>query len=222
MAWLPKCAVLQEGVGRWEWVDMMVLYCQRSAVEDHEFARRINVLLQEMTDTRDDMVDFVHGLEAVPGVIAAVKVAGFLNETLVKDDKRLQKSQNMEIEADFYVMFACCNVGVDYMCSALKAKTTKSMAALPRAISEDTRLVREINGLFAGLTTVIKEIEHLIDKLDVLVDRFMPEKMAEFLKETMAKDTKKLMKLQILGREFELRAHEKNLFIKKLKGDMDF
>ncbi|GKB94031.1 hypothetical protein Tco_0980168 [Tanacetum coccineum] len=96
------------------------------------------------------------------------------------------------------------------------------MASLPRAISEDMRLAREINGLFAGLTAVIEEIEHLIDELDVLVDRFVPEKMAEFLKETLAKDTKKLMKLQILGREFELRAHEKNLFIKKLKGDMDF
>ncbi|GKG52642.1 hypothetical protein Tco_0549754, partial [Tanacetum coccineum] len=53
-----------------------------------------------MTDARDDMVDFVHGLEAVPGVITAVKVAEFLNETLVKDDRRLQKSQNMEMEAE--------------------------------------------------------------------------------------------------------------------------
>ncbi|GKG04975.1 hypothetical protein Tco_0315362 [Tanacetum coccineum] len=31
--------------------------------------------------------------------------------------------------------------------------------------------------------------------------RFVPEKTAEFLKETPSKDTKKLMKLQIMGRE---------------------
>ncbi|GJY61808.1 hypothetical protein Tco_0462465, partial [Tanacetum coccineum] len=81
------------------------------------------------------------------------------------------------------------------MCSILKAKTTKSIAALPRcdelrrvvnspewedmfilyccrAISEDIRLEREINRLCVGLTAVIEEIEHLVDELDVLVDRF--------------------------------------------------
>ncbi|GKC66713.1 hypothetical protein Tco_1099311 [Tanacetum coccineum] len=52
--------------------------------------------------------------------------------------------------------------------------------------------------------------------------RFVPKKMAEFLKETQGKDTEKLMKLQILGREFDLRAREKNHFIEKLKGNMDF
>ncbi|GKC46003.1 hypothetical protein Tco_1063725 [Tanacetum coccineum] len=88
-----------------------------------------------------------------------------------------------------------------------------------RAISEDLRLAKEINGLCASLTTVIEEREHFINELDVLVDRFMPEKTAEFLKETQNKDTKKL---QIQRREFELRAREKNLFTKKLKGNMDF
>ncbi|GJX17325.1 putative reverse transcriptase domain-containing protein [Tanacetum coccineum] len=91
--------------------------------------------------------------------------------------------------------------GVEYMCFALKAKTTQSMTALPRL-----ELAKEINGLCAGLTIVIEEREHFINELDVLVDRFVLEKTAEFLKETHGKDTKKLMKLQILGREFELRA----------------
>ncbi|GJU38849.1 hypothetical protein Tco_1191806 [Tanacetum coccineum] len=34
------------------------------------------------------------------GVIAAVKIAEFLNETLWKDDRRLRKLQNMEMDAD--------------------------------------------------------------------------------------------------------------------------
>ncbi|GJR00757.1 hypothetical protein Tco_0523741 [Tanacetum coccineum] len=38
--------------------------------------------------------------------------------------------------------------------------------------------------------------------------RFVPEKMGEFMKETQGKDTDKLMKLQILGREFELRTQQ--------------
>ncbi|GKC46004.1 hypothetical protein Tco_1063726 [Tanacetum coccineum] len=86
------------------------------------------------------------------------------------------------------------------------------MAALPRAISEDLRLPKEINRLCASLTTIIEEREHFIDELDVLVDRFMPEKTAEFLKETQNKDTEKLMKLQIQRREFKLRAREKKPF----------
>ncbi|GJT20629.1 hypothetical protein Tco_0890566 [Tanacetum coccineum] len=87
-----------------------------------------------------------------------------------------------------------------------------------RAVSEDVRLAREINALCAGLTAVIKERKNFVDELDVLVDRFVPEKMDVFMKESQGKDTPNLMKLQILGMEFELRAREKNLFIEKLSG----
>ncbi|GKE11335.1 hypothetical protein Tco_1414886, partial [Tanacetum coccineum] len=67
-----------------------------------------------------------------------------------------------------------------------------------RAIAKDLRLAREINGLCDGLTAVIKERELFIGELETLVDRFVPEKMGEFLKETQAKDTDKLMKYQLL------------------------
>ncbi|GJY79069.1 hypothetical protein Tco_0484870 [Tanacetum coccineum] len=83
-------------------------------------------------------------------------------------------------------------------------------------------LAREINGLCVGLTARIEERECFIDELDILVDSFVPEKMAEFLKETQEKDRNRLMRLQILGREFELRADEKNQFMEKLKGNVDF
>ncbi|GJZ34745.1 hypothetical protein Tco_0580562 [Tanacetum coccineum] len=78
-----------------------------------------------------------------------------------------------------------------------------------RAAVEDSSLAREINGLCAGL----KEREYFIDELDTLVGRFVPEKMAVFFKETQDKDRNRLMRLQILGREFELRVDEKNQFI---------
>ncbi|GJR60296.1 hypothetical protein Tco_1502458 [Tanacetum coccineum] len=91
-----------------------------------------------------------------------------------------------------------------------------------RAIVEDERLVWDINSLCAGLTARIEERWSFIGKLDVLADEYVPDKMAEFLKETQSKDIDKLMKLQILGREFELRIGEKRNFIKKLKGNEDF
>ncbi|GKB03351.1 hypothetical protein Tco_0831440 [Tanacetum coccineum] len=89
-----------ERVGGREWVDMMVLYCQRSAADDRQFANRISALLQEMIATYDDKMDFIRELEAVPGVNLAVKTTEFFNETLWKDDKRLRKLQNMEMDAN--------------------------------------------------------------------------------------------------------------------------
>ncbi|GKA69237.1 hypothetical protein Tco_0775301 [Tanacetum coccineum] len=71
-----------------------------SAAEDREFASRTSVLLREMIVAYDDKLDFIQELEAMLGVIAAVKTAEFLNETLWKDDMRLRKLQNMEMDAD--------------------------------------------------------------------------------------------------------------------------
>nr|GEZ87154.1 hypothetical protein [Tanacetum cinerariifolium] len=61
-----------------------------------------------------------------------------------------------------------------------------------------------------------------IEELEMLVYKFVLGKMAEFMKEMQDKDISNLMKLQILGREFELKAREKDLFIEKLKGNMNY
>nr|GEX65558.1 hypothetical protein [Tanacetum cinerariifolium] len=86
-----------------------------------------------------------------------------------------------------------------------------------RAMCEDQRLAWQINALCDTLTDVIERRKNFVAELDMLVLKFMPGKMAEFMKETLNKDVSNLMKLQILGREFELRAREKDLFIEKLK-----
>ncbi|GJV08699.1 hypothetical protein Tco_1346355 [Tanacetum coccineum] len=99
MTSLPKCGALRDAVGGWEWVDIMVLFCKRSAAEDRKFFRRISELLQEMVVAYDDKVDFIRELEAMPSIDAVVKTAEFLNENLRKDDKRLRKLRNMEIDA---------------------------------------------------------------------------------------------------------------------------
>nr|GEV65743.1 putative reverse transcriptase domain-containing protein [Tanacetum cinerariifolium] len=91
-----------------------------------------------------------------------------------------------------------------------------------REIAEDLRLAREINALCARLIDVIDERENFKDELDVVAGRRVPEKMVEFMGVVQGKDIMNLMKLHILGREFELRAREKDIFIEKLKGNMDF
>nr|GEU63126.1 hypothetical protein [Tanacetum cinerariifolium] len=68
---------------------------------------------------------------------------------------------------------------------------------------EDHRLEWQINALCDTLTDVIKRRENFVAELDMLVPKFVPRKMAEFMKETLNKDVPNLMKLQILGREFD-------------------
>ncbi|GKC38752.1 hypothetical protein Tco_1051136 [Tanacetum coccineum] len=91
-----------------------------------------------------------------------------------------------------------------------------------REISEDLRLAREIDALCMRLTAIVDEREVFADELDMLAGKYVPDKMVKFTKQVQNKDVPNLMKLQILGREFELRAQEKELFIEKLKGNMDY
>ncbi|GJU57549.1 hypothetical protein Tco_1235315 [Tanacetum coccineum] len=91
-----------------------------------------------------------------------------------------------------------------------------------REIAENLRLAREINVLCDRVTAIVDKRESFVDELDILVGRSVPGKMAEFMKQVQGKDIPNLMKLQILGREFELRAQEKDIFIEKLRGNMDF
>ncbi|GJR56931.1 hypothetical protein Tco_1499093, partial [Tanacetum coccineum] len=48
------------------------------------------------------------------------------------------------------------------------------------------------------------------------------KKTAEFLREIQKKDREKMLQLQIMMREMELRDRENELFMKKLKGVVPF
>nr|GEX67005.1 hypothetical protein [Tanacetum cinerariifolium] len=86
-----------------------------------------------------------------------------------------------------------------------------------RAVTDDVRLARQINALCDTLTDVIERKESFVAELEMLGGKFVPGKMAEFMKDTLNKDVPNLMKLQNLGREFELWTTKKNIFIEKLK-----
>ncbi|GJZ36946.1 hypothetical protein Tco_0583137 [Tanacetum coccineum] len=85
------------------------------------------------------------------------------------------------------------------------------------SIIEDCRLMREINMVCGEVANVVQERGYFLEKLDMFAGRVVPEKTVEFLKEIQGKDRQKMLQLQILGRETELRAREKDLFIEKLK-----
>nr|GEV78854.1 hypothetical protein [Tanacetum cinerariifolium] len=80
-----------------------------------------------------------------------------------------------------------------------------------REITEDLRLSREINALCVRVTDIVDERERFVNELDQLGGRLVPERMVEFIKEVQGKDMSNRLKMQILSREFELRAREKDI-----------
>ncbi|GKD62598.1 hypothetical protein Tco_1300107 [Tanacetum coccineum] len=152
-----------------------------------------------MNEACQDMIAFVHEFESVTGVAVTVKTAAFLKEMM---DKMVvgsgidgDKGAIVKAYGFFWVMYP--------------GERVWSMAALP--ICDE---LRRTNNSPDWEPMFILYCRRAMNE-DL---RFVPEKMAEFMKETQGKDIPNLMKLQILGREFELRAREKDLFIEKLKG----
>nr|GEV40184.1 putative reverse transcriptase domain-containing protein [Tanacetum cinerariifolium] len=110
--------------------------------------------------------------------------------------------------------------GVERLARLVPQLTRTNLVSPCGAIVEDERLAWDINGLCAGLTAQIKERWSFIDELDVLADEYVPDKMVEFLKETQSKDIDKLMKLQILGREFELKIGGNNAWLPPMVSEL--
>nr|GEY70996.1 reverse transcriptase domain-containing protein [Tanacetum cinerariifolium] len=121
-------------------------------------------------------------------------------------------------------------------CMALKERVSDwewaDMMALycQNAVEEDSKFARRVGVLLKEMEAVYKErvdfikeleavIEMFVDELDMLAERHVPDKIANFIKQIQGKYIPNLMKLQILGREFELKAQEKGIFIEKLKGN---
>ncbi|GJQ91293.1 hypothetical protein Tco_0002432 [Tanacetum coccineum] len=86
----------------------------------------------------------------------------------------------------------------------------------------DNKVMKGLPRLCGEVVDVVSERAQFLQELDSLLGRLVPEKMAEFLRETQRKDTERMLQLQILGRETELRAREKENFIQKLKGLVPF
>ncbi|GJZ67945.1 hypothetical protein Tco_0631185 [Tanacetum coccineum] len=156
---------------------------------------------------RDEYIAELKALGRCEGVVKTVRfMEGLQQDDLERHDRSLLLIREIEVKAREKSKFILRLSGVEVHCCEFKLLTPQRIATLPRAIAEDSRLARKTNGLCDGLTVVIEERELFICELKTLLDRFVPDKMYEFLKETQAKDTDKLMKLQILGRKFEIQS----------------
>ncbi|GJR70891.1 hypothetical protein Tco_0016956 [Tanacetum coccineum] len=224
---------------------------RRAAAEDRRFATQLNTLREEMENVCEKRRNLAYELRSVKGIIDVGKASEFVTDTLRKDDAEMAQLRELErqmelraLEKELFIQKLVHNDD-ECMCLPLEAYRIQAMTALPicdelrqtvnssdwevmftlryrREIAEDLRLAREINALCARLTAGIDERDNFKDELDVLAGRRVPEKMLEFVGVVQGKDILNLMKLQILEREFELRAQEKDIFIEKLKGNMEF
>nr|GEZ96810.1 hypothetical protein [Tanacetum cinerariifolium] len=191
-----KCGALRDDVGGCDWVQMMSLYCESSAADERNFAGWLSDLLQEMINAYEKKVEFIRELETVPGIATVVKTGKFLNENLWKDDKRIRKLRNMNIDA------------------GMKADEMENF----RSVCEDYRLAGLINRAAIEVNDMIMVRDRFLKELDSLGVWHVPSKMAEFLREIQMRDKETVTKRQILVAEIELNARKKDEFIQKLKG----
>ncbi|GJY04880.1 hypothetical protein Tco_0370820 [Tanacetum coccineum] len=230
MASLPKCWALQERVGGWEW-EMVVAYDEKvHFIRELEYVPGVIAVVKMTKFLNEKLWKDDRRLQKLRNIEMPAEEIAF--------DKDPIKAKASSISEKFLVFTVGECKGFaskaqrreskhylgDELWRAINSPDWEPMFILycRHSITEDLRLAREINALCAGLTAIIDERENFVDELNVLVGRSVPDKMAEFIKEVQSKDIPNLMKLQILGREFKLRAQEKDLFIEKLKGNMDF
>ncbi|GJQ97612.1 hypothetical protein Tco_0008751 [Tanacetum coccineum] len=62
-----------------------------------------------------------------------------------------------------------------------------------REITKDLRLAREINALCARVTAIVDQREMFVDELDMLAGRHVPDKMVDFIKQSLFSRTLAIM-----------------------------
>ena len=82
-------------------------------------------------------------------------------------------------------------------------------------------MARQINSLCVRLVATITERGRLIQELET-VDNLFADKMVEHLKALQTKDDQKVEHMVTMTTELDLSARDKDVFVMKLKGLIDF
>ena len=90
-----------------------------------------------------------------------------------------------------------------------------------QASLEDIQMAREVNAVCVKLVGIITERGRFIEELES-VDNFFVNKTVEHLRELQIKDDQKVDHMVIMTEALDLSAHDKDVFVMKLKGVMDF
>ena len=90
-----------------------------------------------------------------------------------------------------------------------------------QSAGDDLQMAHQINTVCMRLNDVTRDRLTFIQELES-VGNMHAQKTAEFLREIKARDYEKVARMQILVAELELNARNKDLFVQKLKGLLDF
>nr|GEV89043.1 hypothetical protein [Tanacetum cinerariifolium] len=209
----------------------MAEFLREIQMSDKETVAKLQILRREIELNAGKKDLFIQKLKgkgeslsflSVAGETVSMKTGVFLEEMMNKEGSREWQFHGLE-KKDREIAFKIDSFLLKLMDEEPSHRSVFGGDDGQRgAISEDQRLAWQINAMCDTLTDIIDERENLIQELDVLASMFVPGKMGEIMKESQRKDIPNLMKLQILRREFELKAQEKEFFTDKLKGNMEF
>nr|GEW02735.1 hypothetical protein [Tanacetum cinerariifolium] len=227
----PLITELRYKVDLSDWTDVLSYFCREATDEDKRIATKLNRLREEILIVYEKRRNLADELRSIRGIVVVVKATEFVTDTLRKDNawvaqlrEELQSVMGMAVPAKTAVFL-----------EKMMEKQEGMESHQSDSDKEANKMAHETNAFLFKLMdeepfyrplSICDELRCAISSADwdrqfiLYCQRAMGEdqrKMPEFIKETMNKDVSNLMKLQILGSEFELRAREKDLFIKKLK-----
>ncbi|GKE42366.1 hypothetical protein Tco_1469650 [Tanacetum coccineum] len=92
----PMITELRSIVGSSDWTEVLRYFCRRAAAEDRRFTMRMNLLREEIADVCEYRRNLADELCSVRSVIAPVKAAELLNDTLRKDEAKMAQLRELE------------------------------------------------------------------------------------------------------------------------------
>nr|GEW79947.1 hypothetical protein [Tanacetum cinerariifolium] len=100
---------LRSIVGSSDWTKVLRYFCRRAATEDRGFAMRINLLREEIADVCEYKRNLADELCSVRSVIAPVKAADMLNDSLTKDEAKMAQLRELERQLELRALEKECS-----------------------------------------------------------------------------------------------------------------
>nr|GEY48602.1 hypothetical protein [Tanacetum cinerariifolium] len=220
---------MQLGVGSRGWLDMMVLYCRKSASEDQEVALRFNRLRGDRIVAFENRMDFFHELENVTGVSVVVKTIVVLKEMMEKENSRDYHLENLEnetkqraLEMDSFVQ-----KWVDVCILSSHGAVVAYFGVLHfiicyrRLLITKFRYKADSSDWTDVLTYFCREAADEDRRIATELNRLREEILIVYEKRRNFADELKVAQLREVESQMESRAFEKELFIQKLVGNTE-
>nr|GEU95172.1 hypothetical protein [Tanacetum cinerariifolium] len=194
--WRPMIAELRSIVGSSDWTKVLRYFCRKAATEDRGFAMRINLLREEIADVCEYMRNLADELCSVRSVIAPVKAADMLNDSLTKDEAKMAQLRELERQLELRTLEKECSF--------------RSLFEMCLSKNENSEMINAYD----------KKVE-FIRELEVVLGIAAAIKTGKFLNENLWKDDKRIQKLRNMNIDDGMKADEMENFFSSLSDKSD-